>query len=84
MLLPFMPNVATRSNVQGCALSEVTMAMDIHQGDQINLLADQHTYQVIGVDGDHNRCWIRRWPIDPKEGSPVFEVSLQQIAEVDG
>ena len=84
MLIPFMPNVATRSNAQGCALSEVSMAMDIHQGDQINLLADQHTYQVIGVDGDHNRCWIRRWPIDPKGGSPVFEVSLQQIAEVDG
>ena len=84
MLIPFMPNVATRSNAQGCALSEVSMAMDIHQGDQINLLADQNTYQVIGVDGDHNRCWIRRWPIDPKGGSPVFEISLQQIAEVDG
>ena len=84
MLTPFMPNVATRSNAQGCALSEVSMAMDIHQGDQINLLVDQNTYQVIGVDGDHNRCWIRRWPIDPKGGSPVFEVSLQQIAEVDG
>ena len=84
MLIPFMPNVATRSNAQGCALSEVSMAMDIHQGDQINLLADQNTYQVIGVDGDHNRCWIRRWPIDPKGGSPVFEVSLQQIAEVNG
>ena len=84
MLIPFMPNVATRSNAQGCALSEVSMAMDIHQGDQINLLADQNTYQVIGVDGHHNRCWIRRWPIDPKGGSPVFEVSLQQIAEVDG
>ena len=84
MLIPFMPNVATRSNAQGCALSEVSMAMDIHQGDQINLLADQNTYQVICVDGDHNRCWIRRWPIDPKGGSPVFEVSLQQIAEVDG
>ena len=79
-----MPNVATRSNAQGCALSEVTMAMDIHQGDQVNLLTDQQTYQVIGVDGNHNRCWIRRWPIDPQEGSPVFEVSLQQIADVGG
>ena len=84
MLQPFMPNVVSRSNAQGCALSEAGMDMEIHQGDQINLLADQHTYQVIGVDGDHNRCWVRRWPIDPKNGSPVFEVSLQQIAEVDG
>ena len=77
-----MPNVATRTPVQGCELSDAVVAMDIHQGDQINLLADQQTYQVIGVDGDHDRCWIRRWPIDPKKGSPVFEVSLQQISEV--
>ena len=77
-----MPNVATRIPVQGCELSDTAVAMDIHQGDQVNLLADQQTYQVIGVDGDHDRCWIRRWPIDPKKGSPVFEVSLQQISEV--
>ena len=79
-----MPNVATRTPVQGCELSDTVMAMDIHQGDQVNLLTDQQTYQVIGVDGNHNRCWIRRWPIDPQEGSPVFEVSLQQIADVGG
>ena len=77
-----MPNVAIRSSAQGCSLSEAPVGMDIHQGDQINLHADQQTYQVIGVDGDHNRCWIRRWPIDPKGGSPVFEVSLQQIADI--
>ena len=75
-----MPNVATRSIVQGCSLSVADVGMIVHQGDQVNLNADQQTYQVIGVDGDHNRCWIRRWPIDPQVGSPVFEVSLQQIA----
>ena len=76
-----MQNVATRTIVQGCSLSEAAAGMNIHQGDQVTLDADQQTYQVIGVDGDHNRCWVRRWPIDPQGGSPVFEVSLQQIAD---
>ena len=79
-----MPNVALRSIVQGCSLSEAAVEMNIHQGDQVNLHADQQTYQVIGVDGDHNRCLIRRWPIDPQGGSPVFEVSLQQISDSVG
>jgi len=76
-----MLNVATRTIVQGCSLSEAAAGMNIHQGDQVTLDADQQTYQVIGVDGDHNRCWVRRWPIDRQGGSPVFEVSLQQIAD---
>jgi hypothetical protein len=33
---------------------------------------------VIGIDGDHDRCWVRQWPLTP-QGSPVFEVSLHQI-----
>ena len=36
------------------------------------------TDQVIGIDGDHDRCWVRQWPLEPK-GSPVFEVPLDQI-----
>ena len=27
----------------------------------------------------HDRCWLRRWPIEPQGGSPVFEISLNQI-----
>jgi hypothetical protein len=53
--------------------------MSIHQGDRVNLNRDENTYQVIGVDGDHDRCWVRRWPIEPQGGSPVFEISLNQI-----
>ena len=39
----------------------------------------EHLYQVIGVDDRHNRCWVRRWPL-ARHGSPVFEISLQQVA----
>ena len=35
-------------------------------------------FQVIGVDGPGDRCWVRRWPMPP-QGSPVFEVSLRQV-----
>ncbi|NBW63431.1 MAG: hypothetical protein EBR33_09865 [Synechococcaceae bacterium WB4_1_0192] len=53
--------------------------MTLHQGDCITLTSDEHLYQVIGVDDQHNRCWVRRWPL-ARHGSPVFEISLQQVA----
>ena len=56
--------------------------MNVHQGDCVNLRSDQGTFQVIGIDDQHNRCWVRRWPIEPKGGSPVFEIPLAQIAVV--
>ncbi len=52
--------------------------MDLHQGDCVQLNSGDDLFQVIGVDDDHDRCWLRRWPLLPK-GSPVFEVPLQQI-----
>lgn len=78
----FMSNVASIEAIQGCRLLEPTEPMDLQQGDQVNLHSDAGTYQVIGVDGEHDRCWVRRWPIEPKVGSPVFEISLEQIAAV--
>ena len=54
-------------------------AMTLHQGDCIQLTSDDHTYQVIGVDDRHDRCWVRRWPL-ARHGSPDFEISLQQVA----
>ncbi|MEY4298461.1 MAG: hypothetical protein RLZZ423_1640 [Cyanobacteriota bacterium] len=60
------------------------VAMTLHQGDCITLTSDENShdenlYQVIGVDDRHNRCWVRRWPL-ASHGSPVFEISLQQVA----
>ena len=52
--------------------------MDLHQGDCVQLISDEGTFQVIGVDDEHKKCWIRRWPLLP-QGSPVFEISMQQI-----
>ncbi len=54
--------------------------MTVHQGDCINLLSGEGPFQVIGIDDDHNRCWIRQWPL-ATQGSPVFEVTLQQISD---
>ncbi|MCP9926516.1 hypothetical protein [Cyanobium sp. CH-040] len=48
------------------------------QGDCVRLVADDHLYQVIGVDDRHDRCWLRRWPL-ARHGSEVFEISLQQV-----
>ncbi len=52
--------------------------LELHQGDTIHLRASKDLFQVIGVDDKHERCWVRRWPLLPK-GSPVFEISIQQI-----
>ena len=56
--------------------------MNVQQGDQVNLHSDAGTFQVIGVDGEHDRCWVRRWPLQSSEGSPVFEISLERIRQV--
>ncbi len=55
-----------------------TSPMSLHQGDCIHLASDSNLYQVIAVDPPHDRCWVRRWPL-VRGGSPVFEVSLQQV-----
>lgn len=53
----------------------------LNQGDCVHLEADEQLYQVIGVDDRHDRCWLRRWPLD-RQGSEVFEISLQQVRPI--
>ena len=53
--------------------------MTINQGDCVQLSSVEGVFQVIGIDQDHQKCWLRRWPLLPK-GSPVFEVSIQQVS----
>ena len=53
--------------------------MELHQGDCVQLQNEDDFFQVIAIDDFHNRCWVRHWPLLPK-GSPVFEVSIKQIA----
>ena len=57
--------------------------MKLHQGDCITLRTDAGLFQVIGIDGDHGRCWVRQWPLK-SQGSPVFEVPLNQITPPAG
>ena len=51
----------------------------IHQGDCVHLINDENLFQIIGIDSEHEKCWVRQWPLMPK-GSPVFEISIQEIA----
>lgn len=74
-----MTNLMTAALAQGCVLSDAVEEMSIHQGDCVNLDTDNATYQVIGVDDEHQRCWVRRWPLETATGSPVFEISLDHI-----
>jgi len=55
---------------------------NLHQGDCVTLNCDETIYQVIGIDDSRDRCWVRRWPLE-RHGSPVFEISLQQVESND-
>ena len=77
-----MQNLTRSLPGQGCSLEEGADLMNVHQGDCVNLDSDDDTYQVIGVDGDHDRCWVRRWPLQSDESSPVFEISLERIRRI--
>ena len=56
-----------------------TALESLRQGDCIKLLNEESQFQVIGIDNKRQKCWVRQWPILPS-GSPVFEISIQQIA----
>tara|TARA_B100001250_G_scaffold360137_1_gene337452 strand:- start:243 stop:470 length:228 start_codon:yes stop_codon:yes gene_type:complete len=51
----------------------------LHQGDCVHLINDEHLFQIIGIDNEHEKCWVRQWPMLPK-GSPVFEIPIQEVA----
>ena len=78
-----MPNELSVLQGQRCNQSESRSVMRLHQGDCIKLRTDAGLFQVIGIDGDHDRCWVRQWPLKP-QGSPVFEVALDQISATAG
>jgi|GEM_PF-176481 hypothetical protein len=76
-----MPNELITAPGQRCSATVSHPSMDLHQGDCIRIDSSTDLFQVIGVDNAHNRCWVRRWPLQPKGGSRVFEVPLQQIPQ---
>ena len=78
-----MPNETSVLLGQRCDQLVSRSVMSLHQGDCIRLHSNNGLFQVIGIDGDHDRCWVRQWPLEPK-GSPVFEVPLDQIHSESG
>ena len=79
----FMSNELTVVNRQRCLQPTEASSMTVHQGNCIQLDDSQQLFQVIGIDDSHDRCWVRRWPLQTSGGSDVFEVSLGQIQQTD-
>ena len=52
---------------------------NINQGDCVYLKNQEELFQVLGIDNAYEKCWVREWPLNPN-GSPVFEISIKQIA----
>ena len=54
----------------------------IHQGDCVHLKNKKELFQVLGIDNAHEKCWVRKWPLN-SNGSPVFEISIKQVSPND-
>ena len=52
---------------------------DINQGDCVYLKNQDELFQVLGIDNAYEKCWVRKWPLNPN-GSPVFEISIKQVS----
>ena len=52
---------------------------NINQGDCVYLNNQEELFQVLGIDNAYEKCWVRKWPLNPN-GSPVFEISIKQVS----
>ncbi|WP_269622748.1 hypothetical protein [Prochlorococcus marinus] len=52
---------------------------NLSQGDCVQLLNDENFFQIIGIDNEHQKCWVRKWPLLPT-GCPVFEIPIKEIS----
>ena len=52
---------------------------NINQGDCVYLKNEEELFQVLGIDNAYEKCWVRKWPLNPN-GSPVFEISINQLS----
>ena len=52
---------------------------NINQGDCVFLNNKEELFQVLGIDNAYEKCWVRKWPLNPN-GSPVFEISIKQVS----
>ena len=59
--------------------SRKEVAKNINQGDCVYLNNQEELFQVLGIDNAYEKCWVRKWPLNPN-GSPVFEISINQLS----
>ena len=59
--------------------SRKELAKNINQGDCVYLKNQEELFQVLGIDNAYEKCWVRKWPLNPN-GSPVFEISIKQLS----
>ncbi len=59
--------------------SRKELAKNINQGDCVYLKNQEELFQVLGIDNAYQKCWVRKWPLNPN-GSPVFEISINQVS----
>ena len=59
--------------------SRKEVAKNINQGDCVYLKNQEELFQVLGIDNAYEKCWVRKWPLNPN-GSPVFEISITQVS----
>ena len=52
---------------------------NINQGDCVYLKNQEELFQVLGIDNEYKKCWVRKWPLN-HNGSPVFEISIKQVS----
>ena len=52
---------------------------NINKGDCVYLKNQEELFQVLGIDNAYEKCWVRKWPLNPN-GSPVFEISIKQVS----
>ena len=69
--------MTSSKNVIEKAKKEV--AKNINQGDCVYLKNQEELFQVLGIDNAYEKCWVRKWPLNPN-GSPVFEISINQLS----
>ena len=67
----------TSKNVIEKAIKETEK--NINQGDCVYLKNQEELFQVLGIDNAYEKCWVRKWPLNPN-GSPVFEISIKQVS----
>jgi len=59
--------------------NKTDISQNINQGECVYIKNQEELFQVLGIDNAYEKCWVRKWPLNPN-GSPVFEISINQLS----